>query len=356
MLTYKITQDNNGQEQLETNIIGKALLTIPQLNKGTAFTEEERQSFSLIGKLPSQIENLETQVQRAYAEYKSYENEMNQNVYLNQLLDTNQILFYRLIQDHIEEMLPTIYTPVVGDAVKSFHKRFTNPRGLYITFNDQDRIEEILENRTNPQVDLIVVSDGEGVLGIGDQGVGAMAIPVAKLMVYTLAGSINPNHTLPIILDTGTNNEQLLNDPLYLGWRHPRVSGEKYELFIKKFIAAVQKKIPNVFLHWEDFGKYNAFRNLENYRDQLCTFNDDIQGTGIVAVSALLTAVKKLKQKLSQQRFVIFGAGSAGVGITDAICREMVNEGLNEAEARKHFWLIDSKGLLTTASHHANSH
>lgn len=347
MLNFKIVQDADGKKTLLTSISGKALLTIPQLNKGTAFSEQERLEFDLIGKLPPRIETLEEQVARAYLQYCSQDSEILKNNYLTYLLNVNQVLFYKLLSEYTEEMLPKIYTPVVGNAVEQFSQRFFQPRGLYICFEDQDRIEAILNNRTNPHIDLIVVSDGEGVLGIGDQGAGAMAIPVAKLMVYTAFGGIDPNITLPIMLDVGTNNKKLLNDPLYLGWRHPRISGKDYDIFIDKFVSAVKKLFPKVFLHWEDFGSYNSYNNLANYRYEICSFNDDIQGTGVVTVAAILAGIAETKIPLSEQRIVVFGAGAAGMGVTDSIYKTMIAQDLAPEEARAKFWLIDKPGLLT---------
>lgn len=347
MLDFKIVHNARGEKTLLTSISGKALLTIPQLNKGTAFTEEERLAFGLVGKLPPHIESLKEQVERAYWQYCSHETGMQKNVFLNCLFNVNQVLFYKLMSQYSAEMLPKIYTPEVSDAVEQFSQRFLQPRGLHISYEDQDNIKLILNNRSNPEVDLIVVSDGEGVLGIGDQGVGAMAIPVAKLIVYTMCGGIDPNKTLPIMLDVGTNNDALLNDPLYLGWRHPRISGKDYSIFIHKFVAAVKKLFPSVFLHWEDFGAYNAYNNLANYRHEICSFNDDIQGTGVVAIAAILRAVSENKSRLSDQRIVVFGAGSAGMGITDSIYKTMRQQGLSFEEAKNKFWLIDRAGLLT---------
>lgn len=350
MLNFKIIRNAQGEQTLLTPIYGKALLTIPQLNKGTAFTEQERVEFGLIGKLPPHVETLEAQVARAYLQYLSHETEIQKNIYLNYLLNVNQVLFYKLISKYTEEMLPKIYTPVVGDAVEQFSQRFFQPRGLYISFEDQDRIETILNNRSNPDIKLIVVSDGEGVLGIGDQGAGAMAIPVAKLMVYTAFGGIDPNVTLPIMLDVGTNNKTLLNDPMYLGWRHQRISGKDYDVFINKFVAAVKKLFPQVFLHWEDFGSYNSYNNLANYRHEICSFNDDIQGTGVVAVAVLLAALALNKTSMSEQRIVVFGAGSAGMGVTDSIYKAMINSGISAETAKNNFWLVDRFGLLTDSA------
>ncbi len=352
MLKFKIISDKQGNPQLLTPIKGKALLTIPQLNKGTAFTLAERGTFELLGKLPMDVETLDQQVERAYLQYQAYDKLSNKNILLNYILNTNQILFYKLVKKHLREMLPTIYTPIVGSVVKTFNKKFMHPRGLYLAYPHMDRIAEILDNRSHPEIKLIVVSDGEGVLGIGDQGVGGMAIPVAKLMVYTAVGGINPMHTLPILLDAGTNNQSLLDDPLYLGWRHPRISGAEYQSFIDEFIRVIKQKFPDVFLHWEDFGKKNAQQNLIQHREALCSFNDDIQGTGVVTLAAILSAVKQTKQPLTQQRFVVFGPGTAGMGITEIIYQALIEQGLSAEEAHARFWLVDRSGLLTEKSRH----
>lgn len=351
MLNFKIKKDGQDHEMwLETNLSGKPLLTTPQLNKGTAFTKEERHEFGLIGKLPSRVEELEEQAMRSYMQFQSFDSLMQQNIYLRNLHNSNEVLFYKVLQNHIAEMLPVIYTPIVGTAVVEFSKQFRQPRGLYISYQDQDSISEILDNRSNPEIDLIVVSDGEGVLGIGDQGVGAMDIPIAKLMVYTIAAGVNPLRTLPILLDVGTNNPTLLDDPLYLGWRHPRINGDEYDEFIAKFVAAVKEKFPHVFLHWEDFGRKNARRNLDLYRHKICTFNDDIQGTGVVTLAAVLAAIKASNSTLADQTIVIFGAGTAGVGIADQICDAMVREGIDYEKARRSFYLLDRSGVLSESS------
>lgn len=347
MLDFKIVRDEETSEQLiETSITGKALLTLPQLNKSTAFTREERIAFHLLGKLPHRVETLDEQVKRVYLQFSSYTTRMQQNIYLNNLHDKNQILFYKLLSCHLAEMLPIIYTPIVGTAVKRFSHEYRQPRGLYIAHSDKSQLTEIINNRSNPNIDLIVVTDGEGVLGIGDQGIGGMDIPVAKLMVYTLCGGINPTHTLPVFLDVGTNNQELLNDPFYLGCPHPRIDTEQYDAFIDAFVSAIHKNFPNAFLHWEDFGRGNARRILEKYKDQLCTFNDDIQGTGAVTLAALLSACDVTNKKLEEQRIVVFGAGSAGTGISDQIVDALIREGLTEKEAYQRFWLIDRNGLL----------
>ncbi len=347
MLDFKLVRDKHtGESVVETSISGKSLLTIPQLNKSTAFTREERHIFGLLGKLPHRIETLEEQVKRAYLQFSHYKTHLQQNIYLNNLHDKNQILFYKLLSQHLGEMLPLIYTPIVGTAVKRFSHEYRQPRGLYIAHSDLNSIDEILANRSNPEIDLIVVTDGERVLGIGDQGIGGIDIPVAKLMVYSLCGGIDPTRTLPIFLDVGTNNQELLNDPFYLGCQHSRINTAQYDAFIKTFVSAVHKHFPNVFLHWEDFGRNNARRILDKFQNKLCTFNDDIQGTGAVTLAALLAACEVTGITLEQHRIVVFGAGSAGIGISDQIVSAMQRNGLSAKEAYSHFWLIDRQGLL----------
>lgn len=349
MLDYKIVIDpDTGEEIIETNLTGKNLLTTSLLNKGTAFTQSERRELKLLGKLPAGIESLSDQVRRTKQQYMQYSTAMQKNIFLNNLHDKNEVLFYKLVSENLAEMMPMIYTPMVGAAVKKFSHEFRQPRGLYLSYPDKDHMEAIFENRTHPYIDVIVVTDGERVLGIGDQGVGAMDIPIAKLKLYSLCGGMNPFHCLPIMLDVGTNNQYLLNDPLYLGWRHERITGDAYDDFIDKFVELVKKKFPKAFLHWEDFGRDNARRILEKYQDQHCTFNDDMQGTAVVTLSAILTAVKRKKQKLSDQRFVVYGAGTAGVGIADQLLDALQREGLSQEQALKHFWLIDREGLIVT--------
>jgi len=347
MLEFTVKTDPHTKEPfLETPIHGKNLLTIPQLNKGTAFSHEERHAFGLLGKLPHRVETLDEQVKRAYLQLASYDAPLQKNIYLNNLHDKNQILFYSLIRAHLNELIPIIYTPTVGTAVQAFSREYRQARGLYISHSDQDHLEDILKNRSNPEIDLIVVTDGEGVLGIGDQGIGGMDIPVAKLMVYGACGGIDPTRTLPIFLDVGTNNTALLEDPMYLGCRHGRIYTEEYDQFVDKFVKKIHALFPNAFLHWEDFGRQNARRILNKYRDNLCTFNDDIQGTGVVTVAALLAASEVTQLKLTKQRIVVFGAGSAGTGISDQIVDAMVRMGLSRKAAYDQFWLVDRQGLL----------
>ncbi len=347
MLDFNIvTDDETSELYLETSLSGKPLLSTAQLNKGTAFTEEERHTFKLLGKLPFRIESLEEQVARAYYQYHQFTTPLHKNIYLTNLHDTNQVIFYKLVSQHLNEMLPIIYTPTIGAAVQQYSHEYRRPRGLFLSYPDRKYMEKILQNRSNPKIDLIVVTDGESILGIGDQGVGGMQIPIGKLMVYSLCGGINPSKTLPIHLDVGTNNEKLLADPFYLGWRHKRIQGAEYDEFIEQFVQIVKKLFPKVFLHWEDLGRENAHNILMKYKDSMCTFNDDIQGTGVVALSAVLSGTKVTKTTLAQQRIIILGAGSAGIGIGNQIFEALLREGLTEQEAYQRFWLVDRQGLL----------
>ena len=347
MLDFKIRHnEQTGDFYVETSITSRLLLSIAQLNKGTAFTHDERRVFGLQGTLPNRVETLDDQVKRAYIQFSAYTSRLQQNIYLLNLHDKNQILFYKLVDRHLAEMLPIIYTPIVGSAVQHYSREYRQPRGLYITPADQKNLDTIFHNRPTPEVDLIVVTDGEGVLGIGDQGIGGMDIPVAKLIVYSLCGGIDPTRTLPICLDVGTNNQTLINDPLYLGCRFPRITGAKYDSFIHDFVESIRRHFPKAFLHWEDFGRGNARRILDQFKDKLCTFNDDIQGTGAVTLSALLAACDVTGIDLPNQRIVVFGAGSAGTGISEQIVDALVRQGLTEQEAHQRFWLIDRQGLI----------
>ena len=322
------------------------LLDTPLLNKGTAFTEEERSKFGLHGLLPPHIEELTEQVLRAYEAYQQEDNDVERHIYLRALQDTNEVLFYRLLLDHIEEMTPIVYTPVVGQACQQFSHIYRRPRGLFISYPLRDSIPALLQNRPNEQVDVIVVTDGERILGLGDQGVGGLGIPIGKLSLYSLIGGIHPERTLPIILDVGTNNAERLNDPEYLGWRHERIVGQEYFDFVDRFVQAVKQELPQTCLQWEDFATPHARPILERYRDQLLTFNDDIQGTAAVAVGAILGAVKVTGKSLKDQQIAMFGAGSAGIGVADGLRAAMKSEGLSEEEARSRFWFVDRDGLL----------
>jgi malate dehydrogenase (oxaloacetate-decarboxylating) len=333
-------------ESQTTSITGLRLLDDPLLNKSTAFSETERCELGLLGLLPLHTSTIEEQLARVYENYRRKDNDLERYVFLTALQDRNETLFYRLLQEHVTEMMPIIYTPTVGDGCSQYSHVFRRPRGLYISYPYGDEIFSLLNNAPAQNPEVIVVIDGERILGLGDLGVGGMGIPVGKLSLYTLCAGINPATTLPILLDVGTDNRELLDDPLYLGWRHERVRGQDYDDFIEAFVSAVELKFPHVLLQWEDFSKHNAPRILERYRNRLCTFNDDIQGTGAVTVAGLLAATRLAQRKLSDQRIVILGAGSAAIGICDQIVAAMMLEGAGELEARRKLWLIDSQGLV----------
>src|SRR5258707_1102414 len=325
---------------------GVNLLNRPTLNKGTAFTEDERSRLGLHGLLPPQVESLDQQVARAYEAYRRKDDDLERHIYLRALQDTNEVLLYRLLLDHIEEMTPMVYTPVVAQACQQFSHIYRRPRGLFVSYPLRESIPALLRSRPNPEVDVIVVTDGERILGIGDQGAGGLGIPIGKLSLYTLIGGIRPERTLPIVLDVGTNNAERLNDPEYLGWRHERVTGQAYFDFIDQFVRAVKQELPDVCLQWEDFATAHARPILERYRDQLLTFNDDIQGTAAVTLGAVLGAVGVTGKRLRDQRIVFLGAGSAAVGVADYVRAALVQDGLSEAEARSRFWMVDKGGLL----------
>ncbi len=351
MHKFDIIYDDQGTPiAIETALTGNDLLNTSKLNKGCAFTNAERDMFDLTGLLPNQVETLEQQVARMSMQYKEHVSNLGKHIYLNVLHDYNETLFYRLVSEHLEEMLPIIYTPTVGDAVQRFSLELRKPKGLYICYQDRHRINEIIDQRSPSPVDLSVVTDGEAVLGIGDQGIGGINISIAKGMVYTLCGGLSPHRFLPIQLDVGTNNPQLLNDPMYLGWRHERIVGQAYDDFIDLFVTTLTKKFPHIFLHWEDMGRDNARRILNRYRDQICTFNGDRQGTGVVALACVLAGIKASGLSLTDHRIVIMGAGTAGIGIADQMIDALKRAGIKEKKAYEHFWLIDKNGLLTTAS------
>jgi malate dehydrogenase (oxaloacetate-decarboxylating) len=325
---------------------GMDLLDTPLLNKGSAFAPGERTKFGLHGLLPPQVESLQDQVVRAYEAYQKKDNDVERHIYLRTLQDTNEVLFYKLLLEHIEEMTPIVYTPTVALACEQFSHIYRRPRGLFISYPLRDSIFQLLRNRSNKDVDVIVVTDGERILGIGDQGVGGLGIPIGKLSLYTLIGGIRPERTLPIVLDVGTNNTERLNDPEYLGWRHERVTGQNYFDFIDKFVQAVKQELPGTCLQWEDFATPHARPILQRYRDDLLTFNDDIQGTAAVALGAVLGAIEVTGKSLKDQQIVMFGAGSAGIGVADGLRAAMKGNGLTEEDARSRFWVIDKDGLL----------
>jgi malate dehydrogenase (oxaloacetate-decarboxylating) len=336
----------NTASNVSKEISGASLIATPRLNKGTAFTAEERSELHLHGLLPPRIETLEEQVSRAYQAYLRKADELEKHIYLRQLQDANEVLFYRLLLDHITEMLPIVYTPTVAQGCHLFSKIYRRPRGLFISYPLRDQIPAILRSRPNQDVDVIVVTDGERILGIGDQGVGGLGIPIGKLSLYTLIGGIDPARTLPIVLDVGTNNQELLNDPEYLGWRHERVTGKAYDEFIDKFVQAVKQELPYTCLQWEDFATPHARPILQRYGNQMLTFNDDIQGTAAVALGVVLSALRVSGGNLKDQKFVFLGAGSASIGVADYLRQAMIAEGLSEEQARRQFWIVDKDGLL----------
>lgn len=358
MLTRDVQLDENGKPYMPVKLRSYALLQDPKLNKGTAFSSEERKALHLNGRLTVAEESLDEQILRCYAQFSEKTTDLQKNIYLNSLHDSNETLFYATLKKYLKEMLPIVYTPTVAEAVETFSLENRRSRGLFIAYPDVQSVadvEAILDQRMNQHVDLILVTDGEGVLGIGDWGVGGMHISIGKLMVYTACSGLHPNRVLPIQLDTGTNNEKLLKDPAYLGWRHNRVSGKEYDDFIDKFVQAVKNKFPGVYLHWEDFGRDNARRNLERYRNTIASFNDDMQGTGATALACVLSGMVAKKEKIKDQRVVFLGAGTAGCGIADQFWQAMVAEGLSEKEAYKNFWLVDRFGLLQTNSNDLQS-
>jgi malate dehydrogenase (oxaloacetate-decarboxylating) len=327
---------------------GMELLEHPLLNKGTAFTEDERAKLDLLGLLPPEVETLEEQAVRGYEAFQQKDTDLERHIYLRALQDTDEVLFYKLLLDHIEEMMPLVYTPVVARACERFSHIYRRPRGLFISYPLRDSIPAILRNRPNRDVDVIVVTDGQRILGIGDQGAGGMGIPIGKLSLYTLIGGIRPERTLPILLDVGTDNPERLRDPEYIGWRHERITGQPYLDFIDQFVDAVKRELPTTCLQWEDFATPHARPILERYRDHLLTFNDDIQGTAAVTLGAVLGAVSVSGRKLCDQQLVFLGAGSAAIGVADYLRAAMVGDGLSEAEARSRFWMVDKDGLLHT--------
>ncbi|TDR80221.1 NAD-dependent malic enzyme [Paludibacterium purpuratum] len=331
----------------QVRITGHELLEHPLLNKGTAFTQEERDMLGLNGMLPARVETLQEQVERALQTLRAQPDPLAGYVYLRSLMDINETLYYAVVSRDLYGILPLIYTPTVGAGCQQFSHLFRRPRGLFLSMADQDRLDEIFASPRLDAVRCIVVTDGERILGLGDQGTGGMGIPIGKLAIYTACGGIDPATTLPIMLDTGTNNPERLADPLYLGERHERARGAAYDDFIEAFVRAVNKRWPNVLLQWEDFHKNNATRLLEKYRDRLCTFNDDVQGTASIAAGALLAAVRQIGASLTEQRIAILGGGSAGIGIAELIKRTMMQEGLTEAEARRRFYVVGSRGLVT---------
>ena len=327
----------------------KEILNNPFINKGTAFSMAEREKLNLVGLLPPVVQTLEEQIERTYLQYQKKVNNLEKRVYLMTLFNTNRTLFYALMAQHIEEFMPIVYDPVVADAIRQYDELFMKPQDAgFLSIDHPEDIEKSLRNASEGKdIKLIVVTDAEAILGIGDWGVNGVAIAIGKLMVYTAAAGINPNKVLPLVLDVGTDNKQLLDNPLYLGNRHERVRGKKYHEFVDKFVETAERLFPNLYLHWEDFGRPNAAAILERYQNKITTFNDDIQGTGIVALAAILGALNISKQKFTNQRVMVFGAGTAGVGIAHQIYEEFMLQGLSSEEAKQHIYLVDKQGLLT---------
>src|SRR5579864_3712204 len=351
MRTFReITGTASPRKRFEVQLSGPDLLHEPFLNKGDAFTTQERATFGLTGLLPEAVTTLDEQVKRAYLQYQQQPDDPRKNIYLNMLQDSNEVLFYKLLSEHMYEMLPVIYDPTVAVAIEQYSLEYRRPRGIYLSIDHPERIEESFRNfGAGPDdIDLLVATDAEEILGIGDWGVGGIQISVGKLAVYTAAAGIDPARVIPVMLDVGTNRESLLNDPLYIGNRHARVRGKRYDAFIDAYVRATTKLFPNALVQWADFAPGNGRRILEKYRDQICTFNDDMQGTGAITLAAVISAIRVCGTPLRNQRVVIFGAGTAGIGIADQICDAMVREGLSKEDATRRFWCVDRQGLLTS--------
>ena len=327
---------------------GRAILSNAMINRGTAFTETERERLGLTGLLPTGVTTIEGQMHRTYEQYERRPDDLSKFAYLSALRARNAVLFYRLFAEHLREMLPVVYTPTIGEAIQQYSHWYSRPQGVHLSIDHPETLEQSLRNYglEADEVDLVVVTDSEGILGIGDQGVGGIQIVNGKLSVYTAAAGIDPRRALPVVLDVGTDNLELLNDELYLGARHSRVRGERYDAFVHQFVETVTRLFPRALLHWEDFGAANAHRILQRYRDECCTFNDDVQGTAAVVTAAALAAVKATGQSMSDQRIVVHGAGTAGIGIAELMRDVMVREGLSVAEANRRFWGLGSQGLL----------
>ncbi|HBD7428536.1 TPA: NAD-dependent malic enzyme [Legionella pneumophila] len=326
---------------------GMDLLRDPILNKGTAFSLQERDEFALHGLIPTTVETLEQQVIRCLDAYSAKENPLEKHIYLRALQDRNEVLFYRFIIDNLVDILPIIYTPVVGQACEMFSHIYRQPRGVFLSYPERDKLDSIIQNIASTRsIKVIVVTDGERILGLGDQGAGGLGIPIGKLSLYTSCGGIHPSNTLPIILDVGTNNKERMDDPEYIGWRHARISGKEYDDFVDQFVQSIKRHMPHVLLQFEDFAQQHAYPLLERYKNQLCTFNDDIQGTASVAVAAILAATRVTNTPLKEHRVALLGAGSAGCGISEQLVHAMMNQGLSEEEARSRFYLVDRYGLL----------
>lgn len=345
---YRKWRDERGNEFRPVALTGHDLLNDPILNKGTAFTQDEREAFYLRGLIPPAVKTFEEQLIRVYKGYADVSTDIQRYIFLRALQDRNETLFYALLMNHIEEMTPIIYTPTVGKACEEFSHHYRSARGLFITPQTVDAMDSMVYHFPSRNIRMIVVTDSQGILGIGDQGVGGLGIPIGKLSLYTLGAGIHPGCTLPIVLDFGTDNEKLLQDPMYLGVPQKRIRGKEYELLIEKFVFQVKRLFPNAVLQWEDFSKENAFRNLNTYRKLIPSFNDDIQGTGSVVLAGLINAVKIKKESLEDQIYVIYGAGAGGVGVADQIYAGLLREGCDPISARERIYILDSRGLIFT--------
>jgi malate dehydrogenase (oxaloacetate-decarboxylating) len=350
LLAPNTKRRENGDGCHQTKARGLAVLNSPLLNKGTAFSTVERKELDLMGLLPPEISTLGAQVKRAYIQYERLPDALSKNIYLTSLHDRNEVLFYRLFSEHLREMIPIVNNLTVGMAMEQYHHECRRPRGVYLSIDHADGIEEAFTSlRAGPHdIDLIIATDAEQILGIGEWGVGGIEVPIGKLAIYTAAGGIDPARGIAVMLDVGTNRESLLEDPTYIGNQHARIRGERYDAFIDAYVNAVTKLFPRAMLQFEDFAPCNGRRILEKYRDRVCTFNDDTQGTGAITLAAAISAVRACGTPLRNQRVVIFGAGAAGIGIADQIRDAMVREGLSKEDAARRFWLVDKPGLLTT--------
>jgi malate dehydrogenase (oxaloacetate-decarboxylating) len=331
----------------QVSLSGFNLINSPRLNKGTAFTDHERDIFHLHGLLPPHIGNLDEQLERRLQALDGQSTPFNKYAFLRDLQDTNETLFYALLVRNVEKMLPLVYTPTVGEGCQRFSEIWRKPRGLFLSYPNKDRVAQILSHRRYDEIKCIVVSDGERILGLGDQGAGGMGIPIGKMALYTALGGIHPEHCLPILLDVGTDNEERLKTPIYIGWRHHRIRGQEYDDFVDVFVSCVKKRWPHILLQWEDFAGSNAARFLERYRNQLCTFNDDIQGTAAIAATTLISAINVTGVPLEQQKIVVVGFGSAGLGITSLLAQFIQDKGVSAEEARARFYALDRYGLIT---------
>ena len=362
--TTDVTRKLRDKNRLTAFPMGLALIRDPDLNKGTAFSEEERLALGISGLLPPRVHSLDEQVERVLWNLRKKPTDMERYIFLTSLQDRNKTLFYRVLVDNIEALMPIVYTPTVGQACLEYGHIFRRPRGIYITTKNKGHVAELLGNWPRKDIRIIVVTDGERILGLGDLGADGMGIPVGKLSLYTACGGIHPSLSLPVTIDVGTNNERLLNDPLYIGNKHPRIRGEEYDELLEEFVLAVQQVFPGAMIQFEDFANANAFKLLQKYRDQVCCFNDDIQGTASMTVSGLFSALRITGNNLKDQKFLFLGAGEAGIGTGDLLVSALMEEGLSLEEARTHCWFFDSKGLVVKSRtdlkghklHYANEH